>query len=206
MAEARVGPIPATWERRWGAPVLTSTPMLLTQNSIIWSARFFKTAGARSFWYMPTPTDEDSILVNSLRGSCSRRAMDTALRHSGATSGSSETASLETEYTDDPASSTTAYLRPLPSDAIHSTVFRLAVPFPIATNSTRNSSTIAKADLVAASAPSLLPWGCTTATRRTLPVGSTTAILHPWLYPGSTPRMHLRVTGACMRTAWKLFE
>ena len=60
-----------------------------------------------SCWYCPTPMALGSIFTSSARGSCSRRAMETALRSVRSNSGNSSAASLEAEYTEAPASLTT---------------------------------------------------------------------------------------------------
>ena len=61
-----------------------------------------------SCWYCPTPMDLGSILMSSESGSCNLRAMETALRSATSKSGNSSAASGLAEYTDAPASETTA--------------------------------------------------------------------------------------------------
>ena len=84
-----------------------------------------------------------SIFTNSAKGSCSRRAIDTAPRIDTSRSGNSLAASSDAEYTDAPASDTITFtgLGASPGNAANTSptsfsVSRLAVPLPIAINPT----------------------------------------------------------------------
>ncbi len=59
---------------------LTSTPTVATASSVAASSLAASSLGGRSFWYMPTPRADGSILSSSERGSTSRRAIETAAR------------------------------------------------------------------------------------------------------------------------------
>src|SRR5699024_5401754 len=91
------------------------------------------------------PIDFGSILTNSASGSCTRRAIDTALLSSTSSFGNSSRARAEAEYTLAPASLTIIYgilnLFFSITSAINCSVSLEAVPFPIAINSTSKSRT-----------------------------------------------------------------
>ena len=99
---------PATRVSRGAEAVFTSTPTAFTQSSTTPSRASPSLAWGISCWYWPTPMDLGSIFTSSARGSCKRRAMDTAERRFTSNSGNSSAASLEAEYTDAPASFTMA--------------------------------------------------------------------------------------------------
>ena len=69
--------------------VLTSTPTAFTASSTTASSERSSLVPVTSCWYWPTPMDFGSILTSSARGSCSRRAMETAPRSDTSRSGSS---------------------------------------------------------------------------------------------------------------------
>jgi len=77
--------------------VLTSTPMALTQSSTTASKVRASCVWLASCWYWPTPIDCGSIFTSSARGSCKRRAMETAPRSDTSRSGSSLAAYAEAE-------------------------------------------------------------------------------------------------------------
>jgi hypothetical protein len=89
MFSARVSPIPDTRLSNGGEAVLTSTPTALTQSSTTASSERDSFTSEMSCWYWPTPIDLGSIFTSSARGSCSRRAIDTAPRRDTSRFGSS---------------------------------------------------------------------------------------------------------------------
>ena len=110
MFSATVPDRPATRDSSAGEAVLTSTPTAFTQSSTTLSSDRASWNWLTSCWYCPTPIALGSILTSSARGSCSRRAMDTAPRNETSSSGSSLEASADAEYTEAPASLTMTLL------------------------------------------------------------------------------------------------
>jgi len=134
--------------------VFTSTPTAFTQSSTTASSDRASATWETSCWYWPTPIDFGSIFTSSASGSCSRRAIETAPRSDTSTSGSSLAAYSDAEYTDAPASDTTALVnfssgcRRI-SSAASLSVSRDAVPLPMAISSmsclTASSRSVASA-------------------------------------------------------------
>ena len=92
MLSASPSPMPDTRLRSGAEAVLTSTPTAFTQSSTTASSERDSLSSETSCWYWPTPIDLGSILTSSARGSCSRRAIDTAPRNDTSSSGSSREA------------------------------------------------------------------------------------------------------------------
>ena len=85
--------------------------------------------------------DFGSILTNSAKGSCKRRAIETAPRKETSSSGNSLAASSEAEYTEAPASETVILVNlssgwRLMTSATNWSVSLEAVPLPILTSDT----------------------------------------------------------------------
>lgn len=121
--------------------VFTSTPTAFTQSSTTASSDRDSETSDTSCWYCPTPIDFGSIFTSSASGSCRRRAIDTAPRSDTSMPGSSCDANADAEYTDAPASDTTAFVSFssgcfLISSSASLSVSRDAVPLPIAISST----------------------------------------------------------------------
>ena len=160
-----------------------------------------------SCWYCPTPIDLGSIFTNSLSGSCTRLPIDTALRSSTWNSGNSFLAISEAEYTEAPASFTIInwafswYF--FITFATNCSVSRLAVPLPIAINSTLFSVIILTNSFSANSILDFGGWGYITLLAINVPKGLITANLHPVLNAGSTPKICLPFIGGCNNKCFK---
>ncbi|CFW85028.1 Uncharacterised protein [Bordetella pertussis] len=121
--------------------VLTSTPTAFTQSSTTASSERASSRWLTSCWYWPTPIALGSILTSSAKGSCRRRAIETAPRSVTSRSGNSSAAVSEAEYTEAPASETTTRVnarsgkRAIMSPTSFSDS-REAVPLPMAMSST----------------------------------------------------------------------
>jgi hypothetical protein len=141
MFSARPAPIPETRVSSGAEAVFTSTPTAFTQSSTTASSERDSFCSDRSCWYCPTPIDRGSIFTSSARGSCRRRAMETAPRRETSMPGSSWEAYADAEYTDAPASDTITLVRSssgcfLIRSVASRSVSREAVPLPIAIRST----------------------------------------------------------------------
>jgi hypothetical protein len=97
MFAASVSPIPDTRCSSGADAVFTSTPTAFTQSSTTASSERDSLISARSCWYWPTPMDFGSIFTSSARGSCRRRAIDTAPRSDTSMPGSSAEAYADAE-------------------------------------------------------------------------------------------------------------
>ena len=163
-----------------------------------------------------------STLTSSDKGSCKRRAIDTAPRMDTSSSCNSCDASSLAEYTDAPDSLTTtgtALISPFPwalcsakISLIKASVSRLAVPLPMAIKCTWWF--LSKSAMVCLASSTLLSGanGYTVAIAKlsslflaTWPRLSTTAILTPWRIPGSTPKIVFWPAGAAINRCCKLF-
>ena len=149
-----------------------------------------------------------SIFTSSARGSCKRRAIDTAPRKDTSSSGSSFDASSDAEYTDAPASLTMIFCacRSLLFFSISPTslsVSREPVPLPILIRSTLyclHSVVSVRIDLS--------HWFCGACGKMvlvasTLPVLSTTATFTPVRRPGSNPIVVLAPAGAAISKSFR---
>ena len=101
--------IPEIYSSREADAVFKSTPTLFTQSSTTPDNASLSFFWFISCWYCPTPIDLGSIFTSSANGSCSRLAIDTALRCPTSKFGNSSVASLLAEYTEAPASLTMTY-------------------------------------------------------------------------------------------------
>ena len=153
--------------------------------------------------------DFGSILTNSAKGSCKRRAIETAPRSETSKSGNSCAASSEAEYTEAPASFTITLLAlmsglALSISATSLSVSREWVPLPI-----EISSTLCCLHMPARVRIALSTWFCgwkgkTVLVPSTLPVLSTTATLMPVRTPGSRPIVVLAPAGAAINRSFRL--
>ena len=189
--------------------VLTSTPTAFTQSSTTASSERDRAVPAMSCWYWPTPIDLGSILTSSASGSCRRRAIDTAPRSDTSSSGSSAEACSEAEYTDAPASDTTAAVSPRSgSRAMRSRtsawVSREAVPLPMATSSTPCSRASSPRRVREVSHCRRGTCGWTVSVATTLPVPSITATFTPVRRPGSRPMVGRAPAGAASNRSRRL--
>ena len=74
-----------------------STPTAFTQSSTTPSSASPRRFCSMSCWYCPTPIDFGSIFTSSASGSCTRRAIEAALRCPTSNAGNSSVASALAE-------------------------------------------------------------------------------------------------------------